>query len=230
MQDKLDELREEVGRAPKATRSYTVSQAVAEWLESGLPGPSERTKILYAGLLSPVLVKIGHRPLKDLTDIEVRKGLESLSSRYSKRSLQITALSSSRLNSAGSIAFPSTSTTTRTTAPSGTSTGLVPGGRGMVTQTKTTNDETSTIWMTVYEAIRGTGIDDRSLGRYDERHDLASVAPMCLRPAVGGARAAVPASEASGRRQGGRAGCGRRDRSLAPVRRRGAQLCGHPAP
>ena len=40
----------------------------------------------------------------------------------------------------------------------------------------------------------------------------------------------MPATEASGRRQGDRAGCGRRRRSSAPVRRRARLRCGAHAP
>ncbi len=85
----MDELREELGRAPRSSRKYTVDQAVADWVEGGLPGRSERTKNAYNEALTPLLSKIGHRPLRELTALEVRKGLESMSSRHSTRYLQI---------------------------------------------------------------------------------------------------------------------------------------------
>lgn len=62
---------------------------MAAWLESGLPGRSERTRVLYQDGLAPLRAKIGHRPLTELTAIEVRNGLESLSGHLSTRSLQI---------------------------------------------------------------------------------------------------------------------------------------------
>ncbi len=85
----MDELREELGRAPRSSRKYTVNQAVADWLQGGLPGRSERTKNAYKEALTPLLAKIGHRPLRELAAIEVRKGLESMSSKLSTRYLQI---------------------------------------------------------------------------------------------------------------------------------------------
>ncbi len=85
----MAELREELGRAPRSSRKYTVNVAVAEWLEGGLPGRSERTKKAYKEALAPLLAKIGHRPLRELTAMEVRNGLESLASGYSTRYLQI---------------------------------------------------------------------------------------------------------------------------------------------
>jgi integrase len=62
---------------------------VADWLEGGLPGRAERTKDAYKEALSPLLAMIGHRPLRELTAMEVRKGLGSLAPRYSTRYLQI---------------------------------------------------------------------------------------------------------------------------------------------
>jgi len=47
VQEALNELREERGRAPKSSRIYTVNEAVAEWLNKGLPGRAERTRDLY---------------------------------------------------------------------------------------------------------------------------------------------------------------------------------------
>ena len=85
----MDALREELGRAPRSSRKYTVNEAVAAWLAEGLPGRSERTKNAYEEALTPLLAKIGVRPLRELTAFEIRKGLESLSSRYSTRYLQI---------------------------------------------------------------------------------------------------------------------------------------------
>jgi hypothetical protein len=85
----MAELREELGRAPRSSRTYTVAEAVAAWLEDGLPGRSARTKTIYKDGLAPLLAKIGHRPLRDLTALEVRKILEGMSGQLSTRSLQI---------------------------------------------------------------------------------------------------------------------------------------------
>ncbi len=79
----MAELCEELGRAPWSSRTYTVAEAVAASLEDGLPGRSERTKAIYKHRLAPLLAKIGHRPLRELTAVEVRKGLEGLSGQLS---------------------------------------------------------------------------------------------------------------------------------------------------
>jgi integrase len=84
-----DRLREELGQARRSSRAYTVSQAVADWLGEGLAGRSDRTKSAYREALTPLMAKIGHRPLRELTAMEVRAGLATLSSRYSRRYMQI---------------------------------------------------------------------------------------------------------------------------------------------
>ena len=71
-------------------RTYTVREAVEDWLREGLDGTSERTRTLYEGLLEPVLEMIGARPLRDLSAGDVRSALGELVTRYSTRSLQIT--------------------------------------------------------------------------------------------------------------------------------------------
>ncbi len=57
----MAELRGELGRAPRSSRTYTVAEAVASWLDDGLPGRSERTKTIHKDGLAPLLAKIGHR-------------------------------------------------------------------------------------------------------------------------------------------------------------------------
>src|SRR5258706_532552 len=42
----MAELREELGRAPRSSRTYTVAEAASAWLDDGLPGRSERTKTI----------------------------------------------------------------------------------------------------------------------------------------------------------------------------------------
>jgi hypothetical protein len=79
----MDKVRQELGQAPKSTKTYTANEAVGAWLADGLPGRSERTKAVYRDGLAPILAKIGHRPLRELTALEVRKGLESLSGQLS---------------------------------------------------------------------------------------------------------------------------------------------------
>ncbi len=88
-QEAMGKLREELGQAPRTSKTYTVAQTVADWLADGLPNRSERTKNAYMEALTPLLAKIGHRPLRELTAVEVRIGLKALAPRYSTRYLQI---------------------------------------------------------------------------------------------------------------------------------------------
>jgi hypothetical protein len=88
-------LREELGQAPRSSRTCTVRQAADDWLQGGLPGRSERTREAYRYAPAPVLAKIGHRPLRELTALELRSGLESASGTLTTRTLQITPRSTS---------------------------------------------------------------------------------------------------------------------------------------
>jgi integrase len=74
----------------------TTMRAVDDWLEGGLPGRSERTRSIYGEALTPLLGRIGSRPLRELTAPDVRKGLEALSDRLSTRYLQIARASLAR--------------------------------------------------------------------------------------------------------------------------------------
>jgi integrase len=90
VRDKLKALHQELNAGVRSSRTYTLRKAVEDWLRDGLDGTSERTRILYLGLLQPVLEMIGARPLRDLTAGDVRSALGQLVTRYSTRSLQIT--------------------------------------------------------------------------------------------------------------------------------------------
>jgi hypothetical protein len=69
---------------------------VADWLEGGLPGRSERTRSIYREALIPLLERIGAKPLRELTARDVRKGLEALGGRLPTRYLQIARASLAR--------------------------------------------------------------------------------------------------------------------------------------
>jgi integrase len=87
---KLQALHEELNAGVRSSSTYTVREAVDDWLREGLDGTSERTRTLYEGLLEPVLEVIGARLLRDLGARDVRLALGQLGTRYSTRSLQIT--------------------------------------------------------------------------------------------------------------------------------------------
>ena len=90
VRDKLKALHEELNAGLRSSHTYSVREAVEDWLREGLDGTSERTRNLYEGLLEPVLEMIGARPLRDLSAGDVRSALGELVTRYSTRSLQIT--------------------------------------------------------------------------------------------------------------------------------------------
>jgi hypothetical protein len=89
VRDKLKALHAELDRGLRTSSTYTVRQAVDDWLEGGLPGRSERTRSVYREALTPLMGQIGVKPLKELTAGNVRAGLEALSDRLSTRYLQI---------------------------------------------------------------------------------------------------------------------------------------------
>jgi len=96
VRERLKALHKEMDAGVRSSKTYTVREAVEDWLREGLDGTSERTRTLYEGLLGPLLDVIGARPLRDLSAGDVRSGLGKLADRYSTRSLQITRLSLER--------------------------------------------------------------------------------------------------------------------------------------
>jgi integrase len=96
VRDKLKTAHAELDRGLHTSATYTVRQAVDDWLEGGLPGRSERTHSIYREALIPLLERIGGRPLRELTARDVRKGLEVLGDRLSTRYLQIARASLAR--------------------------------------------------------------------------------------------------------------------------------------
>jgi integrase len=96
VRDKLKATHAELDRGLHTSATYTVRQAVDDWLEGGLPGRSERTRSIYREALIPLLDRIGAKPLRELTARDVRKGLEALGDRLSTRYLQIAQASLAR--------------------------------------------------------------------------------------------------------------------------------------
>jgi len=64
---KLQALHQELIAGVRSSSTYTVRDAVEDWLREGLDGTSERTRTLYEGLLGPLLDAIGARPLRGLS-------------------------------------------------------------------------------------------------------------------------------------------------------------------
>jgi hypothetical protein len=80
---------EELGQAPRSSRAYTLWQAVDDWLADGLRGLSKATREAYRYALAPVLARTGHRPLRELTALELRSALEFVSGKLTTRTLSI---------------------------------------------------------------------------------------------------------------------------------------------
>ncbi|MGN6676859.1 MAG: tyrosine-type recombinase/integrase [Streptosporangiaceae bacterium] len=96
VRDKLKALHKELDRGLRTSATYTVRQAVDDWLAGGLPGRAERTRSVYREATAPLLDLIGSKPLRELSAGDVRAGLEALSGRLSTRYLQIARASLAR--------------------------------------------------------------------------------------------------------------------------------------
>src|SRR6266705_946205 len=78
VRDKLRDLREEIAVGVRSPASYSVRQAVDDWLRDGLDGRSAATVTKYRHVLKPVLELTGHAPLRELTAHDVRHALTVL--------------------------------------------------------------------------------------------------------------------------------------------------------
>jgi integrase len=96
VRDKLKALHAELDRGLRTSPTYTVRQAVDDWLRGGLPGRSQRTRSIYREATAPLLEHIGSKPVRELSAGDVRAGLEALSGRLSTRYLQIARASLAR--------------------------------------------------------------------------------------------------------------------------------------
>jgi integrase len=84
--DKLRDLHLQLdkGITPKAGYAhYTVRQAAADWLASGLEGRSPKTVTKNQNVLEPILTVIGARKLRELTAADVRQALATMAAGYS---------------------------------------------------------------------------------------------------------------------------------------------------
>ena len=75
---KLQALHEELNAGVKSSSTYTLREAIDDWLREGLDDTSERTRALYEGLLEPLLDGIGARLLRDIGARDVRAALSQL--------------------------------------------------------------------------------------------------------------------------------------------------------
>ena len=89
VKDKLRKLRRELDSGVRSSASYTVSDALEDWLASGLNGRSDRTVELYRDTVKPLRERLGEVKLRDLTAGDVQQTLDALAGRLSTRTLQI---------------------------------------------------------------------------------------------------------------------------------------------
>ena len=89
---KLRELRRDLDSGIRPSATYTVGDALDDWLANGLSGRSDRTKELYQDTVKPLRERLGDLRLRELTAGDVQETLDALAGRLSTRSLQITRL------------------------------------------------------------------------------------------------------------------------------------------
>jgi integrase len=86
---KLRQLRHELDSGVRSSATYTVGNALDDWLAGGLTGRSDRTKELYRDTVRPLRERLADVKLRDLTAGDVQGALDALAGRLSTRSLQI---------------------------------------------------------------------------------------------------------------------------------------------
>src|SRR5262249_39349056 len=88
VKDKLKELHAELDAGLKTRHGYTVEDAVADWLDYGLPGRATKTVEANRDSLRPLLAVIGAVPLADLTARDVRTALNKMTATHATRTIQ----------------------------------------------------------------------------------------------------------------------------------------------
>jgi integrase len=89
---KLRDLRRDLDHGVRSSATYTVGDALDDWLANGLNGRSDRTKELYRDTVKALRERLGEIKLRELTAGDVQEALDALAARLSTRSLQITRL------------------------------------------------------------------------------------------------------------------------------------------
>ena len=86
---KLRQLRRELDSGVRSSGTYTVGNALDDWLDGGLHGRSGRTVELYRDTVKPLRERLADVKLRDLTAADVQETLDVLAGQLSTRSLQI---------------------------------------------------------------------------------------------------------------------------------------------
>ena len=64
---KLRDLRRDLGSGVRTSATYTVGDALDDWLANGLSGRSDRTRELYRDTVKPLRQRLGEVKLRELT-------------------------------------------------------------------------------------------------------------------------------------------------------------------
>jgi hypothetical protein len=86
---KLRQLHHELDSGVRSSATYTVGNALDDWLRGGLNGRSDRTRELYRDTVKPLRAQLADVKLRDLTAGDVQESLDALAGELSTRSLQI---------------------------------------------------------------------------------------------------------------------------------------------
>ena len=89
VKDKLRELHSDLDAGVQTSASYTVNQAVADWMREGREGRSARTLRRDELILRPVLASIGGIPLHALRTHDVRRVLSELAASRSSATVAL---------------------------------------------------------------------------------------------------------------------------------------------
>lgn len=86
--DRLKAVHAELDAGVRPRHGYTVAMAVADWLETGLPGRTKKTVDANQDSLQPILAIIGSMPLAELMAKDVCTALNKMSKTHATRTIQ----------------------------------------------------------------------------------------------------------------------------------------------
>jgi hypothetical protein len=78
---KLRDLRRGLDSGIRTSATYTVGDALDDWLASGLSGRSDRTRELYRDTVKALRERLGEVKLRERTAGDVRETLDALAAR-----------------------------------------------------------------------------------------------------------------------------------------------------
>jgi hypothetical protein len=79
---KLRQLRQELDNGVRSSATYTVGNALDDWLAGGLSGRSDRTRELYRDTVKPLRERLADVKLRELTAGDVQQILDALADRF----------------------------------------------------------------------------------------------------------------------------------------------------